>query len=40
MQIIEAIDTFQEEYPIETYFAQSIEQVNGISVRTLITNKG
>lgn len=40
MQVIEAIVKFQEEYPIETYFGQSIEQVNGILMQTLITNKG
>lgn len=40
MQVIEAIVKFQEENPIETYFAQSVEQVNGASMQTLITNKG
>ena len=40
MQVIKAIDKFQEEYPIETFFAQSVEQVNGASMQTLITNKG
>ena len=34
------IKKFQRDYMKDEYFAKSVEQVNGISMQTLITNKG